>query len=96
MIHASVAYRDSKYRPKANFIGYRSRTPQWQDLIGEGRSGKYLKSHTWKDYLEKDLFDLRDTPTLISELDNDNDADHALGLLHKLNFMEIPRESTLL
>lgn len=92
-IHASVAFRDRGYTPKAIFTGHRSRPPQWQNLIGDGPSGKYLKNRAWKKYLEMDLFDLRDTPKLISDLESVNiEDDDALRILHQLNFMAIPSE----
>ncbi|KZP06348.1 hypothetical protein FIBSPDRAFT_902882 [Athelia psychrophila] len=90
-IHASVAFIDNSYKPKAVFK--HAPTLDWTQVIGHGPSGEFLRHVDWTDRLELDLFDMNAAPEWIDILrKNDIFLGTALRILTRLDFMSSLRD----
>lgn len=93
-IHASVAFKDRDYKPKATFIGNdKMSNPDWKDLVGEGPSGSLVSTqrNSWAGYLEMDLFDHESISNAIEKLSDPKRKakSDVLHVLKRLDFMAI-------
>lgn len=85
-IHASVAFKNRKYKPKAKFRPKNDKL-RWQELIARGPSGAFRESESWNNYLEMDLFDLEATHVSIELLSTPLSDTNTLQVLNRLGFL---------
>ncbi|KAF7980227.1 hypothetical protein HWV62_39345 [Athelia sp. TMB] len=96
-IHASVAFKNTRYRPEAEFYptpGARKKFPKlpveypdWHRLVGEGPDGAFRNAEDWIPRLEMDLFDLKAAPRIFTLLSGSLSVDNTLHVLNRLGFL---------
>jgi hypothetical protein len=64
LIHASVAFKQANYTPRARCLKGKS----WEDIIGRGRNEDIDWARYLTDILEMDLFDHSEAGSLIARL----------------------------
>ncbi|KAF7967978.1 hypothetical protein HWV62_32453 [Athelia sp. TMB] len=90
-IHASVAFMDQHYKPKATFK--HAPTLDWTYVVGHGPSGHFLRYPEWNERLDLDLFDVNAGQEWMSILRrNEVCAGGALRLLTRLDFISSLRD----
>ena len=85
-IHASVAFMDQHYKPKATFK--HAPTLDWTYIVGHGASGHFMRYPEWNERLDLDLFDVNAGQEWMTTLRrNEICAGGALRLLIRLDFI---------
>jgi hypothetical protein len=78
-IHASVAFIEQEYRPKANFA--EGMTWKWDDILRMGKQDEISWTKEIEGILEMDLFDHLNVPALIHDLKTNIDKLESIGRL---------------
>lgn len=82
-VHASVAFCDKKYCPKAS-LPIDKKQRQWKDLVHSGTKFGIEWTRGWEDLLEMDIFDASTAGTVIQQIE---DAVNPIVWVHRLTAM---------
>ena len=83
-IHASVAFCEESYKPKARFSDKFKGKVVWRNLVGQGNKSDLKWTRGWEDRLEMDIFDASAAETTIQRL---GDALDPTVWVHRLTIM---------
>jgi hypothetical protein len=92
LIHASVAFKDNSYMPRASFSeAFSDHESPWDSLVGQGKVDDIGWAQSWQTRLEMDLFD----PSLAGDIGRkfvDAIGEHRWPLLKRIPFLALSGE----
>jgi hypothetical protein len=78
-IHASVAFKESRYNPRAQVISSISKI-KWESLVGTGKINDISWTRKWEGQLEMDIFDRSLVQEIVEELKQNGIKSNGLEL----------------
>jgi len=85
-VHASVAFCDKEYRPKAKFSQGDTEL-LWDRLIASGNKSDLDWARPCDGLLEMDIFDMATAATAIDKISNSEKEEDLIGWVHRLTEM---------
>jgi hypothetical protein len=89
-LHASLAFCEKTYRPKAKFSNSNNDEKLWKDLVGSGDMNGMGWTQGLEALLEMDIFDISTAANVIQEIETLPDPTMAV---HRLTVMSWSSES---